>query len=62
MKKYNTPIIEALALETIDVIAASAVEVAAAQLSEQLAEAGITPDKFVEMGEDIAKMGNKWSW
>lgn len=62
MKKYNTPVIETLALETIDVIAASGVVVAAAQLAEQLADAGVTGAQVIEMSEDIAKMGNKWSW
>ena len=61
MKKYNTPIIEALALETIDVIAASGAAVAATKLAEALND-GTSSEQVVQMGQDIAKMGNYWSW
>lgn len=63
MKKYNTPVIEALALETIDVIAASGEAYAAKKLADKLAEAGVADQSAViEMGQDIAKMGHNWSW
>lgn len=64
MKKYNTPIIEALALETIDVIAASGEVYAANKLAAELTAAGVetSADQITQMGQDIARMGNKWSW
>ena len=64
MKKYNTPVIETLALETIDVIAASGEVLAATKLAEELTNAGVTTSagEIQQMGQDIAKMGNKWSW
>lgn len=64
MKKYNTPVIEALALETIDVIAASGEAYAATKLADELTAAGVTTTagEIQQMGQDIAKMGNSWSW
>lgn len=64
MKKYNTPVIEALALETIDVIAASGEAYAATKLAEQLSTPGAPVDAgdIEQMGQDIARMGNSWSW
>ena len=55
MKKYNTPEIEALALETIDVIATSG-NLAA---EEELKELGY--NEATAIG-DIAAFGNTWSW
>lgn len=64
MKKYNTPVIEALALETIDVIAASGEAYAAKKLADALSTADTTvqASEIMQMGQDIARMGNKWSW
>ena len=56
MKKYNTPEIEALALETIDVIATSG-NLAAA---EELEKLGYTAE--AKAIGDIAAFGNTWSW
>lgn len=59
MKKYNTPEIEALALETIDVIATSGDD--AAKLA--LTKAGY--DDYAALakdGGDIADFGTSWSW
>lgn len=58
MKKYNKPTIEALALETIDVIAASGQEDAINALQQQFPEA----TNIQEMAKNIADMGQKWSW
>jgi hypothetical protein len=59
MKKYNKPTIEALALETIDVIAASGADVAAAELADKL---GVQPGQVKAIAQDIVDMKNQWSW
>ena len=59
MKKYNKPTIEALALETIDVIAASGQEVAANELASEL---GMTAADVTQIAQDLTQMQNKWSW
>ena len=62
MKKYNKPTIEALALETIDVIAASAndaADVAAAELAKEL---NTDVARVTKIAQDISRMGNTWSW
>lgn len=61
MKKYNKPTIEALALETIDVIAASGQLAAATELASQLGN-GMTVDQVTQIAQDIVDMQNKWSW
>ena len=60
MKKYNKPTIEALALETIDVIAASGTVDAANALAGKLE--GVTAEQVTQIAQDIADMGNQWSW
>lgn len=61
MKKYNRPTIEALALETIDVIAASGADAAAAELTKP--EYGLTQDQVQKISQNIADMKkNSWSW
>lgn len=61
MKMYNRPTIEALALETIDVIAASGTLDAANELAEQLGES-VSVEDINQIAQDISKMGNNWSW
>ena len=56
MKKYNTPEIEALALETIDVIATSGDRAAAALLDAEYA------DKAQAIGNINEFQTNTWSW
>ena len=58
MKKYNRPTIEALALETIDVIAASGTEDAVAAL-ENL---GVERSDIETFTKNVADMKNSWSW
>jgi predicted homoserine dehydrogenase-like protein len=61
MKKYNKPTIEALALETIDVIAASGAEAAADALTK--GEYGLTEDQVKVISQNIVDMKkNSWSW
>lgn len=56
MKKYNTPEIVALALETVDVIETSGNYAAAEELGSS-----ITADvKVIE--ENIGSMSTTWSW
>ena len=58
MKKYNTPEIEALALETIDVIATSGDDAALNELQKSYAEyAAVAKD-----GGDLENFTNTWSW
>ena len=58
MKKYNTPEIEALALETIDVIATSGHDAAFAAL-----EAVYTVDEKANIAEFTnADLSDQWSW
>ena len=56
MKKYNTPEIETLALETIDVIATSGDRAAESKLDNSFKTNGVT-----ELG-DISNFDTKWSW
>lgn len=63
MKKYNTPEIEALALETIDVIATSGGDAALAQLKAD----GFTYDNAaakIDAGvlSNTEKFTSTWSW
>ncbi len=58
MKKYNTPEIEALALETIDVIATSGDDAAAAELKKNATYADVTA---VDGGE-FENFTRTWSW
>ena len=58
MTKYNKPTIEALALETIDVIAASGMEDAVAALEGKL-DSSVNVQ---EIAQNIADMKNSWSW
>jgi len=57
MKKYNTPEIEALALETVDVIASSGNRAALAELQETY---NVKADA-TEFG-DVASLDTTWSW
>lgn len=59
MKKYNTPEIEALALETIDVIATSGDEAAEKLLKETYADYASVN---VQDGGDFENFTNTWSW
>ena len=58
MKKYNTPEIEALALETIDVIATSGDRAAA----EALAAQGYANVDAKAIGTINDFQAGKWSW
>lgn len=58
MKKYNKPEIEALALETVDVIETSGAEGAKAVLEENAAV--VAEVKVIE--EQIALMSTQWQW
>ncbi len=60
MKKYNAPVIETLALETVDVIAISGATVAAAALEEALGNEFTGEVQII--AQDVAAMQNKWSW
>lgn len=58
MKKYNTPEIEALALETIDVIATSGDDAALNELQKSYADyAAVAKD-----GGDLETFTSTWSW
>ena len=56
MKKYNTPEIETLALETIDVIAASGNKAAEEKFTGAYAGKAVTGDG------DIHDFTETWSW
>lgn len=58
MKKYNKPQIEALALETVDVIETSGAEAVAATFQEN--EKVVAQVKVIE--EQIATMSTDWQW
>ena len=60
MKKYNTPEIVALALETVDVIATSGSEAGAKALQAELG-AGVAANT-TQLEERFSEMNNKWSW
>ena len=58
MKFYNTPEIEALALETVDVIETSGAELAKVALS---GDTDVTAEvKLID--EQISKMSTDWQW
>ncbi len=60
MKKYNKPTIDALALETIDVIAASGTRAAVNALAE---EYDIDPETVQAIHKNVADMRKGyWSW
>ena len=60
MKKYNTPEIVALALETVDVITNSGIVAATNQLE---AAVGTTkPLNVTQIEERFSEMNNQWSW
>ena len=60
MKKYNKPTIDALALETIDVIASSATNKVVSELVEKY---DIDPGKVEAFSKDVIEMRtNSWSW
>ena len=60
MKKYNKPTIDALALETIDVIASSATNKVVSELVEKY---DIEPSKVEAFSKDVIEMRtNSWSW
>ena len=59
MKKYNTPEIEALALETIDVIATSGDDAAAKLLKETYDSYG---EVNVQDGGELKNFNGTWSW
>ena len=58
MKFYSKPEIEALALETVDVIETSGAEEAQVALSE---DAAVTAEVKV-IDEQISKMSTDWQW
>lgn len=64
MKKYTTPEIETLALDTIDVITASARILAADKIDEALAAANLaeasSTQQIAQAVKDMAS--NTWSW
>lgn len=57
MKKYNTPEIETLALETIDVIATSGNKAA-----EETLKGTAYEGKAVTIEEDVKTFTSTWSW
>lgn len=59
MKKYNTPEIEALALETIDVIATSGDDAAKKALTESYADYA---SATIQDGGDLKDFANTWTW
>ena len=59
MKKYNTPVIEALALETVDVIATSGNRAALKELQEVYT--GLTADQVQEFGS-VVDLADGWQW
>lgn len=61
MKKYNTPEIVALALETVDVITNSGAVAATNALATEL---GVTADKLnvTQIEERFSQMSGQWSW
>lgn len=59
MKKYNTPEIEALALETVDVIATSGDDAAAKLLKETYAS---YEEVNVQDGGELKNFNGAWSW
>ena len=60
MKKYNTPEIVALALETVDVITNSGAVAATSALQETL---GVTTQlNITQVEERFSQMDNLWSW
>lgn len=64
MKKYTTPELETLALDTIDVITASARVIANDKINEALAaadlEAASSTQQVAQAVKDMAN--NTWSW
>jgi len=59
MKKYNTPVIEALALETVDVIATSGNRAALKELQDEYT--GLTADQVQEFGS-VVDLADSWQW
>lgn len=60
-EKYNTPEIETLSLEMIDVITASIP--GGGTVDEQLNNAGLTEDQITEINESLdAMLQDKWGW
>lgn len=59
MKKYNTPVIEALALETVDVIATSGNRAALKELQDVYT--GLTADQVQEFGS-VVDLADGWQW
>lgn len=61
MKKYNTPEIVALALETVDVITNSGIVAATNALVGQF---GVTADKLnvTQIEERFSEMQGQWTW
>lgn len=60
MKKYNTPEIVALALETVDVITNSGAVAATSALQETLG--ATTQLNITQVEERFSQMDNLWSW
>lgn len=64
MKKYTTPEIETLALDTIDVITASARVIAEGKINEALAAAQLeSASEIQQISQAVKDMANnRWSW
>ena len=64
MKKYTTPEIETLALDTIDVITASARVIANDKINEALAAADLAgAGEIQQISQAVKDMAsNTWSW
>ena len=60
MKKYNTPVIEALALETIDVIATSGHLAAIDALKAE--GVNLTGGTYVSEGDIAEFQAGAWNW
>ena len=58
MKKYNTPVIEALALEAVDVICTSGNDAGLKALGDSYAAA----NKTINSQEEISAFVDTWNW
>ncbi len=62
MKKYITPEIETLALDTVDVITSSVKDLAAEKVSEALGNAELKGE-VAQLSQAVKDMAtNTWSW
>ena len=62
MKKYNTPEIVALALETVDVITNSGAVAATNALAQELGGVPVADLNVTQIEERFSQMSGQWSW